>query len=93
MKVNWKTHPNNIGHFYFPGCFRCHDGNHVSKDGKVIKQDRPCNLLPHCRCWDRKKAVRPDSRHCPRNRSSHPVDIGDLSGVTCSDCHNGGVGP
>jgi hypothetical protein len=23
----------------------------------------------------------------------HPVDIGDLSQVTCSDCHNGGVGP
>ena len=19
MKVNWKTHPNNIGHFYYPG--------------------------------------------------------------------------
>ena len=41
MKVNWKTHPNNIGHFYFQGCFRCHDGNHVSKDGKVISKD--CN--------------------------------------------------
>ena len=23
----------------------------------------------------------------------HPVDIGDLSQVSCSDCHNGGVGP
>ncbi len=41
MKVNWKTHPNNIGHFYYQGCFRCHDGNHVSKDGKVISKD--CN--------------------------------------------------
>ena len=41
MKVNWKTHPNNIGHFYIQGCFRCHDGNHVSKDGKVISKD--CN--------------------------------------------------
>ena len=41
MRVNWKTHPNNIGHLYFPGCFRCHDGNHVSKDGKVISKD--CN--------------------------------------------------
>ena len=41
MKVDWKTHPNNIGHMYYPGCFRCHDGNHVSKDGKVISKD--CN--------------------------------------------------
>src|SRR5271157_1643390 len=41
MKVNWKTHPNNIGHMYYQGCFRCHDDNHVSKEGKVISKD--CN--------------------------------------------------
>jgi hypothetical protein len=23
----------------FPGCFRCHDDSHVSKDGKTIGQD------------------------------------------------------
>jgi hypothetical protein len=23
----------------------------------------------------------------------HPVDIGDLTAVNCSDCHSGGVGP
>jgi hypothetical protein len=23
----------------------------------------------------------------------HPVDLGDLTAVNCSDCHNGGVGP
>lgn len=39
MKVTWGTYPNNIGHMNFPGCFRCHDGNHISKDGKTIKQD------------------------------------------------------
>ncbi|MBV8051148.1 MAG: NapC/NirT family cytochrome c, partial [Acidobacteriaceae bacterium] len=39
MKLNWKTHPNNIGHFYFPGCFRCHDGQHVSADGRVVRKD------------------------------------------------------
>ena len=39
MKVTWGTHPNNIGHMAYPGCFRCHDGDHVSKDGKAITQD------------------------------------------------------
>src|SRR5687768_10687568 len=29
MKTDWKTHPNNIGHLHFSGCFRCHDGEHV----------------------------------------------------------------
>lgn len=22
MKLNWQTHTNNVGHFYFNGCFR-----------------------------------------------------------------------
>ncbi len=28
MKVKWGTYPNNIGHNFFNGCFRCHDDNH-----------------------------------------------------------------
>ncbi len=35
MNANWKHFPDNISHVYTPGCFRCHDGNHVSDDGKV----------------------------------------------------------
>ncbi len=41
MNVTWGTYPSNLGHADFPGCFRCHDGNHKSKDGRVITQD--CN--------------------------------------------------
>ena len=39
MKVTWGTHPNHIGHMSYPGCFRCHDGDHVSQSGKSITQD------------------------------------------------------
>jgi hypothetical protein len=39
MKVTWGTHPNNIGHMSYPGCFRCHDGDHAAKDGTSITQD------------------------------------------------------
>lgn len=39
MKVSWGTHPNNIGHEDFLGCFRCHDDNHKSADGRTITQD------------------------------------------------------
>ena len=35
MKVTWGTHPNHIGHMSYPGCFRCHDGDHATKDGKT----------------------------------------------------------
>ncbi len=42
MNVTWGTYPNNIGHMDFPGCFRCHDDSHKTKDGKTIGQD--CEL-------------------------------------------------
>jgi nitrate/TMAO reductase-like tetraheme cytochrome c subunit len=41
MKVTWGTYLNNIGHEDFLGCFRCHDGNHTTSDGRTISQD--CN--------------------------------------------------
>ena len=39
MKVTWGTHPNQLGHTDGPGCFRCHDEQHKTSDGKVIGQD------------------------------------------------------
>jgi len=39
MKVTWGTHPNHIGHMSYPGCFRCHDGDHTAKNGTAITQD------------------------------------------------------
>jgi hypothetical protein len=42
MKVTWGTHPNNLGHTEGSGCFRCHDDQHKTADGKMIRQD--CDL-------------------------------------------------
>jgi hypothetical protein len=39
MKVTWKTYPDNLGHMDFPGCFRCHDGDHTSAGGRTIPND------------------------------------------------------
>ncbi|MDR3748385.1 MAG: NapC/NirT family cytochrome c [Acidobacteriota bacterium] len=88
MKVNWKTHPNNIGHLYYPGCFRCHDGNHVSKDGKVISKD--CNS---CHTVLEQQESGTQVASMPVQPFKHPVDIGDLNAVNCSDCHTGGTSP
>ena len=47
MNVTWGTYPNKIGHLDAPGCFRCHDDNHKSKDGGVIRQDcETCHGMP-----------------------------------------------
>jgi hypothetical protein len=89
MKVDWKTHPNNIGHLYTPGCFRCHDGQHVSSDGKVIpKNCSVCHTV-----LAQLESGTPLIQREPGVPFRHPVDIGDLTQVTCSDCHSGGVGP
>ncbi|MBL8134222.1 MAG: NapC/NirT family cytochrome c [Anaerolineae bacterium] len=40
--LTWNTHPNNTGHRDAPGCFRCHDGEHFSSAGEVIRLE--CNL-------------------------------------------------
>jgi hypothetical protein len=70
------------------GCFRCHDGNHVSKDGRVISKDcNSCHTL-----LDQEEGT----AHLAQMQAQsfkHPVDIGDLTAVNCSDCHTGGVGP
>jgi hypothetical protein len=50
MKVGWGAYPNNIGHADFPGCFRCHDGNHAAKDGRPVTQD--CNACHNLLAMD-----------------------------------------
>jgi hypothetical protein len=88
MKVNWQTHPNNLGHYYYNGCFRCHDGQHVSSDGRVISKD--CNQCHTLMTESQGPSGVPTAGPA---MFQHPVDIGDLTQVNCADCHTGGVGP
>ena len=83
MKVQWNTYPDHIGHFYTPGCFRCHDGKHKTATGKVISKD--CNL-----CHDMLGQIQ---ENIPAGKDVkefvHPVDIGDeIINANCSDCHS-----
>jgi hypothetical protein len=42
QKSDWNSHPNNVGHKNSPGCFRCHDGKHLTADEQAIRLE--CNL-------------------------------------------------
>jgi hypothetical protein len=52
LKVTWGTYPNNIGHMDYPGCFRCHDGNHTAKNGQTLSND--CSLCHNLLAVDEK---------------------------------------
>ena len=39
MKVTFGTYPDNLGHTTSNGCFRCHDGSLLAKDGTSINSD------------------------------------------------------
>jgi nitrate/TMAO reductase-like tetraheme cytochrome c subunit len=82
MKTTWYTHVDNLGHFMYPGCFRCHDGKHKSSDGRVISKD--CNLC-HRVVGQKQENIPPGT---VVSEFVHPVDIGDaLTTINCSECH------
>lgn len=86
MNVSWKAYPNNIGHMTDIGCFRCHDGKHVSASGKVISKD--CNSC-HTILYQGTDPT-PTTLNVAGLEFQHPEDIGDLWKETnCKDCHTG----
>ncbi len=89
MKVDWRTHPDNIGHMVFDGCFRCHDNKHVSAGKEVIRKD--CTV-----CHELRVAVPGDNAGDVSKQLmlEHPYKLeGPHSDLKCSSCHNGGRAP
>jgi hypothetical protein len=81
MKTDWRTHPHNIGHLHFSGCFRCHYGEPVSDSGKTISND--CNVC-HTVIFD---SARPPAENVKTGSYQHPVDLGSLADRKCDTCH------
>ncbi|MEP6849939.1 MAG: NapC/NirT family cytochrome c [Acidobacteriota bacterium] len=83
MKTDWKAHPNNIGHYNAQGCFRCHDGQHFSTDGKVIRNECSVCHVTLDQSFAGKKFT-PD-----KGVFQHPVNLGDKNTWQCAACHKG----
>lgn len=84
MKVNWKKYTQNLGHKNSPGCFRCHDGKHVSSDGKVISND--CNI---CHAITYQKLPGQEAEISSSGlKFKHPGGISKLDNLkSCIQCH------
>jgi nitrate/TMAO reductase-like tetraheme cytochrome c subunit len=88
MKASWKEYPNNIGHMNWPGCFRCHDGQHRTADGKKTVRASNCDA---CHLIVAQGAgTELESLHAKGLKFAHPGDELDEN-PQCHECHNGGL--
>ncbi len=82
MKSDWRAYPDNIGHLLWPGCFRCHDGNHKSADGKIITAScNACHIILAQGSGPELQQLTPEGQPF-----KHP---GGDSDNTCNECHDG----
>jgi hypothetical protein len=84
MKTSWKARPDNIGHHIWPGCFRCHDGSHVSPSGETIANGcDTCHVI-----LAQGQGLKQEASGLKGQEFDHPG--GELPpGLPCSDCHAG----
>ncbi len=91
QKINWDTHPSNIGHINSAGCFRCHDGKHLNANQQAIRLE--CNLCHSIPAVAQQqdfvtkielsRGPEPDS-----HRNANWINLHNKAfDATCSNCH------
>ncbi|UCG53645.1 MAG: NapC/NirT family cytochrome c [Candidatus Latescibacterota bacterium] len=87
MEVRWLDYPDNIGHFIYPGCMRCHEGKHVSEEGWTLT--RECNTCHSI--LSQGSGERYQVASTPEGLEFvHPEDIGEeWREIGCHECHTG----
>ncbi len=81
MKTDWQSHADNIGHYKVQGCFRCHDGQHFSREGQVIRNE--CSI-----CHTTVDQTFGGKTFSAQNgQFQHPVNLGDRNTFQCAVCH------
>jgi len=84
MGVNWREFPNHISHLYDSGCFRCHDGEHFTDDGEMIRRD--CNLCHTIISQSTSNGEKLVSMNGVE--FVHPEELGtDVNDLICVECH------
>jgi hypothetical protein len=84
MKTDWKVRPDNVGHYIWRGCFRCHDGSHADKTGRTIAN--ACNTCHTLIAQGNQPE--PGTVSLQGLKFDHPG--GEIpSGILCSECHSG----
>jgi len=91
MNADWQSHPDNIGHENFPGCFRCHDGKHLSSDNQAVRLEcNICHSIPAVALpgqplppIQQPNVAEPESHHSTTWLAEHRYKFD----TTCEACH------
>ena len=86
MNVSWEAYPDHIGHMITPGCFRCHNGDHETEEGRVISRDcDSCHTI-----IAQGSGTEIHSINTGGLPFQHPEDIDEEWKETrCDECHTG----
>jgi hypothetical protein len=91
QKSDWNSHPNNVGHEFSPGCFRCHDGKHLNDEEEAIRLEcNICHSIPVVASTSDFVADIEISRGPEPETHLHPNWIGmhrEAFDHTCQNCH------
>ncbi len=85
MKADWRAYPDHIGHKDWNGCFRCHDGEHKTSDGKESIKASDCNA---CHIIIAQGAGEQLEKLSAKGFDFFHIDS-EFSDPSCAKCHNG----
>ncbi|MBP7826766.1 MAG: NapC/NirT family cytochrome c [Verrucomicrobia bacterium] len=87
MNADWRAYPEHIGHKDWPGCFRCHDDQHLSADGTRKITFTDCNTCHVILAQGTEAEL--ENLSGAGQPFKHPEDEYDPA-YLCNDCHDGG---
>ena len=96
MHVDFHTYPSNIGHRNSAGCFRCHDGQHVTADGKVLVSEcKACHTEPQRgpQAGMGESLTGTEQDWHPWQPSQKYLEVASHKNVQCYECHLDGRKP
>jgi nitrate/TMAO reductase-like tetraheme cytochrome c subunit len=91
QKSDWDSHEDNLGHLNSPGCFRCHDGEHLNDQNQAIRLEcNVCHSIPvvakpsdFITTIEISRGPEPESHLSPNWITLHR----DVFDTSCSNCH------
>ena len=91
QRSDWDSHKDNLGHQDSPGCFRCHDGEHLNEQNQAIRLEcNVCHSIPvvarpsdFVTTIEISRGPEPESHLSPNWIALHR----DVFDTSCSNCH------